>query len=77
MITISPRNRHSKLRPLQQTESRRSGEAHFRGGSSSYLGGAAFHGVSFFVLKVSVLMFRLFTPDFEAILLSVRELPLV
>ena len=29
----------------------------------------------FFVLKVSFSMFELFKPDFEAILLSVRELP--
>ena len=31
---------------------------------------------SFFVLKVSFSMFKFFRPDFEAILLSVRELTL-
>ena len=34
-------------------------------------------GASFFVLKVSFSMFKLFRPDFEAISLSVREPPLV
>ena len=32
---------------------------------------------SFFVLQVSFSMFKFYKPDFEAILLSVRELPLV